>query len=116
VVKLSIRKLDVPDGAEQAGQVVLQLQGLTLVVEDAAMVTPQGRPELLIGLALGAAAALGARASGRMGVSDDLLTAVRDRITARTSAPFPPTPATIVDRLHKAFAGLHAHLPATLTS
>lgn len=116
VTTLSIRELDVPDGAEQAVQVVVQSQDLRLLVEDAAVVPPQGWPPLFGGPALGAAAGLGARASGRMGVPDDLLAAVRDRITARASALVLSTPATVVDHLHEAFAGRHAQLPATVTS
>lgn len=67
----------------------------------------------LVGLAVGAAAGLTAGAFSRIGMSDDFLDKVRDEITPGTSALFLLTSDEVVDRIHDAFAGVHAELLVT---
>ena len=67
----------------------------------------------LVGLAVGAAAGLTAGAFARIGMSDDFLRRVRDEITPGTSALFLLTSDEVVDRIHDAFAGVHAELLVT---
>ena len=67
----------------------------------------------LVGMAVGAAAGLTAGAFSRIGLSDDFLERVRDRITPGTSALFLLTSDEVVDRVHDAFAGVHAELLVT---
>jgi uncharacterized membrane protein len=67
----------------------------------------------LVGMAVGAAAGAAAGALSRVGLSDDFLQRVRDRITPGTSALFLLTSDEVVDRVHEAFAGTHAELLVT---
>lgn len=64
----------------------------------------------LVGLAVGAAAGLAAGAFARIGLSEDFLAKVRDRVTPGTSALFLLTSDEVVDRIRDAFAGVHAEL------
>ncbi|MDT0352839.1 DUF1269 domain-containing protein [Pseudonocardia charpentierae] len=63
----------------------------------------------LAGLALGAAAGAAVGLT-RIGLSDEFLQQIRDKITPGTSALFLLTHAAVVDRLAEAFAGAHAEL------
>jgi uncharacterized membrane protein len=65
------------------------------------------------GLVLGAAAGLAAGTLAPVGLSDEFLKTVRDRITPGTSALFLLTADEVVDRVHDAFAGTHAELLRT---
>ena len=67
----------------------------------------------IVGMAIGAAAGLAAGALGRVGLSDEFLQRVRDRITPGTSALFLLTSDAVVDRVRDAFAGTHAELLVT---
>ena len=64
----------------------------------------------IVGLAVGTAAGLAAGAFARIGLSEDFLRKIRDRITPGTSALFLLTSDEVVDRIHDAFAGVHAEL------
>lgn len=66
----------------------------------------------IVGIAIGAAAGAGA-ALARVGLSDEFLQRVRDRITPGTSALFLLTSDAVVDRVHDGFAGTHAELLVT---
>jgi uncharacterized membrane protein len=67
----------------------------------------------LVGMAVGAAAGLAAGAFSKVGLSDEFLRRVRDRITPGSSALFLLRSDEVVDRVHEAFAGTHAELLVT---
>ena len=67
----------------------------------------------LVGMAIGAAAGLAAGAFGRVGLSEEFLQRVHERITPGTSALFLLTSDAVVDRVRDAFAGTHAELLVT---
>ncbi len=140
---LSIWKFDTPDAAEKALRTLerLQLQRL-VVVDDASVVAwaaDRRRPRTyqaggsgssalsgafwgllfgmlfllpLAGTALGAAAGA-AFGLSRVGLADEFLGQVRDRIVPGTSALFLLTHDAVVDRIADAFAGTHADLLVT---
>ena len=67
----------------------------------------------IAGLAIGAAVGLAAGALRPVGLSDEFLQSVRERITPGTSALFLLTSDAVVDRIRDAFAGTHAELLVT---
>jgi uncharacterized membrane protein len=67
----------------------------------------------LVGKGVGAVVGLTAGALRHVGLTDDFLQRVRDRITPGTSALFLLTSDEVVDRVQDAFAGTHAELLAT---
>lgn len=61
----------------------------------------------LIGLAVGAATgALGASMTD-VGIDDDFIRSVRDKVTPGTSALFVMSSGAVIDKVHDAFAGQH---------
>jgi uncharacterized membrane protein len=67
----------------------------------------------LLGMAVGAAAgALGGSLTD-VGIDDDFIRSVRDKITPGTSALFVLTSDAVMDRVHSAFAGQQAELIQT---
>lgn len=67
----------------------------------------------IVGMAIGAAAGLAAGAFSHVGLSEEFLQRVRDRITPGTSALFLLTSDAVVDRVRDAFADTHAELLVT---
>lgn len=67
----------------------------------------------LIGLAVGAAAGAFAGALSDVGIDDDFIESVREKITPGTSALFLLSGGEVVDRIHEAFQGSHADLIKT---
>jgi uncharacterized membrane protein len=67
----------------------------------------------LLGLAVGAAAgALGGSMSD-VGIDDDFIKSVRDKVTPGTSALFALTSDAVIDKVHEAFEGQQAELVHT---
>ena len=111
---LSIWKFTSPAGAEGALRTLSKLQDQRLiVVQDASVVSwPEGRrkPRTSQACDVSGSAAL----SGAFwGLSDDFLDKVRNQITPGNSTLFLLTSDEVVDRVHDAFAGVHAELLVT---
>ncbi len=64
----------------------------------------------LLGAAIGAAAGALSGSMGDVGIDDDFIREVRDRVTPGTSALFVLTSGAVVDKVHDAFANQKAQL------
>ena len=64
----------------------------------------------LLGLVIGAASGALAGSMTDVGIDDDFIADLRDKITPGTSALFIMTTDVVVDKVHQAFAGTHAEL------
>jgi uncharacterized membrane protein len=67
----------------------------------------------LLGLAIGAASGALAGSLSDVGIDDDFIRSVRDKITPGTSALFVMTSDAVMDKVHDAFKGTHAELIST---
>ena len=66
-----------------------------------------------LGAAIGAAAGALGGAMADVGIDDDFINAVKEKITPGTSALFVMTSDAVVDKVHDAFQGQHAELIQT---
>lgn len=64
----------------------------------------------LVGMAVGAAAGAFAGSLSDVGIDDDFIKSVRDRVTPGTSALFVLSSDAVLDKVREAFAGHHAEL------
>ncbi len=67
----------------------------------------------LLGLAVGAAAGAAAGAMANVGIDDDFIRQVREKVTPGTSALFVLTSDAVIDKVHDAFAGQRMELVNT---
>ncbi len=67
----------------------------------------------LLGLAIGAASGALAGSLTDVGIDDDFIRSVRDKITPGTSALFVMTSDEVIDKVHQAFEGSTAELLST---
>ena len=67
----------------------------------------------ILGMAVGAAMGALAGSMVDVGIDDDFIRSVRDKITPGTSALFVMTSDAVMDKVHDAFKGTHAELLST---
>jgi len=67
----------------------------------------------LLGMAVGAAAGALSGSMADVGINDDFINSVRDKVTPGTSALFLMSSDAVLDKVHHAFDGQHAELIQT---